>query len=909
MGKSKDKASKSSSSPEFEFDLDFADGGQRNILDDNEVDNLLSNSAHEPQFMDLKGGSTHSKKKGRKDYIDAGPDDRSTKGKIKKKKKSKSTSALEGSLSGFEEDDKSVRKKRSKRKTKKTKGDDDDDDEQSVGSMRSTKSKRSIRKGKSKSKLLTIEDEASLKDKKRIGDLEIENAALLEETAAVRRQLNEAEKSLKKALSEGNSQRANIDLQRELEEYEDAVIEKDELIQKLTEAVDTQLDKVEVLEAKLVRAEDEFCKMEEEMKEMEDVIDDLRGRPPSQVNLYNENTTKSPNGEDKTLDEEILEQLDQRQRDIEKREQELLEKEDLILERETLVKREEDELQKKRSSFLKPQKSFDSVNKDTSSDVDALEAKIKQLEAENNDLEEEIEVLRQHDNGNAVNGISLSRNQEDLRSLKAELADSNEENELLRQELDAFKHLQQTNDEERETFEKKVADSKLENEILRKELDGFKERKNSEFETLRQQIKELKMQKNHAEASSRQMRRMESMRMMDQPESTRTLDVEENEEFGLEVEVEIAELREKIVEQEAHSLKLKQEIGTYINENEDLKQELEERDLEVKNLESQLTSTKETSSKKMKQKDETITFMQNSMMQIMQEKQELDKKLRSSNLDRTQTRLMNRREEDEAEKAKLEAINSELRKLDEENRRLEEELNQFKYDSSLKLKEKESILLELQDELSDVKWELGAREKGADYITLLKDTKERKNHLKKARRDLKEAEEKILELELQNKQILSGRKDLEKEVDALNKGEGGAEQISGLKRQIKSLKQHNTTLEQKLETQSRDSEDLLVEKEAKIQILQFEMHKLQNQSPQTAIRGAVSGIMSGFGRRNEESNENVNNAPKENGKGGNRWGLFGQLSQAATTTNKHIGEMPNGQGVNGGEGFEANETF
>jgi len=936
MGKSKDKAtSKGSAEPSFEFDLDFADGGQRNIFEDNDVDNLLSNSGHEPsQYMSLKGGSTHSKKKGRKDYIDAGPDDRSTRsGKIKKKKKSKSTSALGESVGSF--DDTSVRKKRSKRKKKKKDGEEDDDDDKSVASMRSTRSRRSVRKPKSKSKLTLIEDETSMKDKKRVGDLEIENAALLEETAAVRRQLNDAEKALKKALSEQNQQQANIDLQRELEEYESAVLEKDELIQKLTDAVDTQLDKVEVLQGKLVRAEDEFCKMEEEMKDMEFLIDDLRGRPPSQVNLYTDHDGKSPSGEGKSLDEEILDQLDQREREIEKREKELLEKEDLILDRENSIKQHEDELVKKRSSFLKPQEPFEPVKKDTPSDVEALEAKIKQLKLENSDLSEEIEVLRQDDHGNEVHDSPPHQNGAELRSLKAKLADSNEENELLRQELDGFKHLSNINEEERESqrndFEQKLADTKLENEILRKELDGFKERKTSEFETLRQQITELKMQKNHAEASSRQMRRMESLRMMEEPESARTVEVEGDEEFGLEVEVEIAELREKIVEQEATSLKLKQEIGSYINENEDLKQELEDRDLEMKNLEGQLSATKETSAKKMKQKDETIAFMQNTMMQIMQEKQELDKKLRGSNLDRTTTKLMNGKAEDEAEKARLEAINAELRKLDDENCRLEEELNQFKYDSSLKLKEKESAILELQEELSDVKWELGAREKGADYITLLKDTKERKNALKKARRDLKEAEDKILELELQNKDMLSGKNDLENEIDALNKGEGGAEQISGLKRQIKSLKQHNATLEQKLETQSRDSEDILVEKEAKIQILQFEMHKLQNTPANSAIRGAVSGFITGFGRRNDENETNnghanngstgmdqgsnsmrsgnVDSAARENGKGGNLWGgLFGQRNQAASNS-AMPGIAGGGYGVNGREGFDDNEAF
>jgi len=202
--------------------------------------------------------------------------------------------------------------------------------------------------------------------------------------------------------------------------------------------------------------------------------------------------------------------------------------------------------------------------------------------------------------------------------------------------------------------------------------------------------------------------------------------------------------------------------------------------------------------------------------------------------------------------------------------------------------------LELQEELSDVKWELGAREKGADYVSLLKDRKERNNQLNKTRRALKEAEEKILDLERQMQDHLSSKKDLEKEIVTLSNTEGNAEQIAGLKRQIKSLKAHNATLERKLDTQSRDSEDVLVEKQAKIQILEYELHKIRNE-PQQTVRGAVSGFITGFGRKNNEGESNSAHgrpnagsntiegigspemsAANESGKSGNLWGIFGQ---------------------------------
>jgi hypothetical protein len=955
MGKTKDKGLKKAKGPElsarptFEFDLEFeGKASTSHKIDDNDdvrsisssaskkmmkkMKNILNRSSKKLSNSDLDNRSNHSqikKKKGSTqppadtDFFDAGPDDRSTKGgKIKKKKKKgQSVPTLGekkgGSISNGLDDDMSSRKKKSKKKKKKPKNDDDDDF--SVESSRSTRSKKFKKKG---GDLLgmSLDVDTSFTDQRRMNDMEIENAALVEETVIIRRQLNEAEKALKKALSEQNPQQANFDqirevemaqneareLKSELEEYEDAVIEKDELIQKLTEAVDAQLDKVELLEVQLVRAEEEFVKMEEEMKEMEDEIEDLRiVSPPGQVKHDNDQNGNSTNDGDKMLDEEILEQLEKREREIEKREQELLDKEDYVLERETMIKQQDEELKRKRSSLLKPQLSFDSSDKeinghDISIEVDELKAKIIQLEAENNDLSEEIECLRAHDTATIVQDTTLAhQHDEELESL-------------------------------RDSFDKKMEDSKLENEILRQELDDFKQRKNSENEELRQQIEELKKQKTHVEASSRQVRRMESVRMI-VPESTITLDIDDGEEeFGLEVEVEIAELREKIVEQEERSRKLKQEIVTHINENVDLKQELQERENELKELEWQLSANKEASAKKMKQKDETITFMQNTMMQTTLEKQELDKKLRGSNLDRTQTKLMNHQGADEEEKAKLEAINTQLRKLDDENRLLEDELNQFKYKSSLQLKEKESAILQLQEELSDVKWELGAREKGADYVTLLKDRKERKDQLIKARKDVKIAEEKILELELQNKEWLSSKKDLEEEIKSLTMNEDVGEQISGLKRQIKSLKQHNTALERKLDTESRDSSDRIREKEAKIRILEFEMEKLRTAPPQTpirgtAIRGAVSGFITGFGRNDTEVNtdftseddetkstktENTDSTAKENGKPAKIWSLFGS-KQRPTNRNNGIGNEVNQREsmINSQDGFKDNETL
>eukprot|EP00980_Cylindrotheca_fusiformis_P024317 scaffold11726_cov112-Cylindrotheca_fusiformis.AAC.11 len=146
--------------------------------------------------------------------------------------------------------------KKSKKKSKKSAPDDSGSDgEASTKSGLSKKRKKKKKKKKSLEELRESEDE----------DLFEENEALHEEVISLRRKLNvrgdtmemtQMQMDLKRALNEA------AELKSEIDEYEEAVAEKDGLIKKLTEAVDCQLDKVEYLELKLQRAEDEFVKME-----------------------------------------------------------------------------------------------------------------------------------------------------------------------------------------------------------------------------------------------------------------------------------------------------------------------------------------------------------------------------------------------------------------------------------------------------------------------------------------------------------------------------------------------------------------------------------------------------------------------------------------------------------------------
>merc|ERR1711907_740091 len=134
---------------------------------------------------------------------------------------------------------------------------------------------------------------------------------------------------------------------------EDAVIEKDGLIRKLTEAVDAQLDKVEYLESKLERAEEEFCKMEDEMKDMEDAIEALRSG----------STDGTREGDHKCdiASEQKLVEMVERERCIEEREKILSEKEDEIREREISVQKEKEELRIKGDKISNEEELSDDV--------------------------------------------------------------------------------------------------------------------------------------------------------------------------------------------------------------------------------------------------------------------------------------------------------------------------------------------------------------------------------------------------------------------------------------------------------------------------------------------------------------------------------------------------------------------
>jgi hypothetical protein len=697
--------------------------------------------------------------------------------KTKKKNKSLSSSSHSRGTKGSKDEERSVRSGTKKTKRARSKSSDriknGSSDDKSVDTTRS----RSIRSGKKKPDTSSMDDESRQPESGKAADevmdsfnpvesdgavieLERQNQALLEEIEILRQQLcdidvmdkecsarnpaelDELRRELNVALCE------SIELKQEVEECEEALMEKDRLIKKLTDAMDAQLDKVEYLELKLQRAEEEFCNMEDEMKDMEDVIEALKS-----------------------------------------------------------------------ASLLKGTKdSTSSVAIPSNNAIESL--LVKEMESKILELTKENELLNEYARERKVKEQAIQdQRDEEIRSIQVGIN----------------KQLQEMDDE---------------NESLRQNIEEMKREQKSVEAKFRQQIEELRKENSRLEIASQ-----------------RPDDVGGNgpsEDYVYELEVEIADLREKIVEFEDHSRRQKEEIALVFVENEEVKQDLRDREVELRDLEAQFLETKATSTKKMKQKDETISFMQTEMMRIMQEKQKLDQILREKKLNANESDLMSSHHkegaDEEAEHARLQAINDQLQQLDEENRSLEEKLKEAHYTHSMRLKEKQGIILDLQEELNDAKWELGARKEGADYITLLKDRKERKRDLDKARKELKKAVERISDLERENTELVSSKQDLEKEVQSLNKSVlsmDSGEYVSGLKRQIKSLKQHNMALERKVQVESRDAEEKLRIQEAKIRVLEHDLEKSKNPA-----RAALKRVFYNFGSNDEDIDEDAVGATK-----------------------------------------------
>mmetsp|Transcript_26554 Transcript_26554/g.64744 ORF Transcript_26554/g.64744 Transcript_26554/m.64744 type:complete len:872 (+) Transcript_26554:149-2764(+) len=584
---------------------------------------------------------------------------------------------------------KKTRKGLKKKKSTRIKGggsydDDDSVDDKSTKSGKSARSKtRGGKKKKKKKKKVSMDDITESDDEEFLDEFE----ALQEEVLSLRRKLNMKDDSMemtqlqmdmKRAMNEAN------ELKSEIDEYEEAVAEKDGLIKKLTEAVDCQLDKVEYLELKLQRAEEEFVKMEDEMREMEDEIEEVRENGGIVGGDLGD-------GEGGAVDGERIAEVVERERDLEERENDLLMKEQELLDREkTLVDREEAiEIEEEKLSDQK----------------DDLRMKELQFEEREREQLENNQIT----SGGLVSTYELEEKQEEINTLKRNLALKTGEVHELRGQLS------------RGTGSGGGANANA----LREENDRLKVRL-SNYEA---QEKELLQSRNEEIRNIQKGAEKQMQDLFDQNETLKR----RVEALTLEqADIQHSDMNVQLRKKDEFALRQQKELEQVYQENDELKEDLADTTQKLKKAEIQVREYKGSANKKTKQKDETIDFLQGEMVRLTMEKQQLDKdfQVKVKEVETLQVKFANVGQDEEAEMLRIQAFTEQIRVLDTTNQDLESKLKKIEENYSKQLKEKENKIQEMQ----------GQGSKGGGYARS-------RIQLSQAQGELRQAKDKIEELE------------------------------------------------------------------------------------------------------------------------------------------------------------------
>lgn len=636
----------------------------------------------------------------------------------------------EASLSGDED---SHERSKSK-KTKKSVSTEED-----LSSKKKKKKKKSYDEGSKTSRKKSKKAKKKIYDdydeyEEELEELEEENQMLAEEVADLRRRLNTRSDNMELEQLQMDLKRAENEaeeLRLEMDEYEEAVAEKDTLIKKLTEAVDCQLDKVEYLELKLQRAEDEFINMEDEMQEMEDEIEELR--------------VASVMGDNKSHHSGlgIGDDLDDREAELEDKENALVMREQELLEREKELVDREDEIADLREKL----------------DDEKAELRMKQLQLEEKDRDaQHTSSSTDPGYGGFRSGIGgnthlLQARQEEINNLKRDLALKTGEVHELRGQLN-----RQANG-----GVDRYAPPESDSDILRQENARLKERV-------------LFLEANERNVAADQDDQMKEMKLGVNKQLQEL--VSENKTLQGTIEKltwENEDLRgdgfrdqvnQQLFEKDEQAKRQREEIDQVWKENESLKEELNELKSSMKGSSAEVAETKRAIDRKMKQKDETITFMQGEMVRLTMEKQETEKKLHQKVREfEVFQEASNAGDDLEAEMQRIQAFNEQIRVLDEEKLAVQHELEKVKSDHKLALKEKDAKILEAEEDLADLKRAIQAHKTG-NTVTLLDERNAMKDQLKAAKQDLVEIKVQVSKMEKKKKEISSLEKKLKKERES-----------------------------------------------------------------------------------------------------------------------------------------------
>jgi len=697
---------------------------------------------------------------------------------------------------------------------------------------------------------VTVGNDTDEDDKNDAINLKADNKDLLAETVVLRQQLQEAlametAEMTQLRLEVQRYQKENSDLRTELVELEGFIEEKDELITTLTEAVDVQMEKVEVLELQLQRAEQEFCVMEDELKELQDQNAILRPSIGNDGNDENDesessmgilplrgvhhrtNNDSSQSSFDGELlrrdllersqlepgDDDKMDEILRREIRLRQREKELLDLEERLNMREAAqVEFDHDDVgQKKTQGFSKTVPTSSSRVRDY--DADDEEHEISRLKWKVTTLETRVAELESELDGEGDASIIIANLKERLEGSGKEISRMQEKNNSLQQAYLKKMDQEKANQIEHELQIKTIQDG---NNTLIQEMYHDNRSLQTQITILQEQNENLK-----------------------QLIPEEGIDPRDHAMAGLQNE--IAGLLEKIVEKELEVKMRNDKVSRLETEIEERDNDIKEIKLELSALNDQVKDIKATTSKKMTQKDETIAFMQNEMVQIMKEKSQVQQQQQvitvakertpewggmmsgfSMRQERTPsftgTKHERTSQDEEDEIARVQAFNKLISQLDQDNQKIQEELKRARYKHTIELKEKDARILEIEEELADLNYEMKAR-KEADYVSLLKDRKERRIELEKTKKLLKKSEDEKGDLRREIESLTQHQRDLENDVADLNKSlvsRDSGDYVSGLKRQIRSLKEHNMTLERKSEIEGAITQEIMDKQEAKI---------------------------------------------------------------------------------------------
>jgi hypothetical protein len=321
---------------------------------------------------------------------------------------------------------------------------------------------------------------------------------------------------------------------------------------------------------------------------------------------------------------------------------------------------------------------------------------------------------------------------------------------------------------------------KEENDMLKKRIAGYEAVEREMQESRDEEIRGIQL------GADEQMQKR-----LDQNESLK------RQIEALKLESINSDIHKELNKKDEFAQRQQEEIDQVWRENETLKDEVKNLSSRLKKAETELAETKASCDKKMKQKDETVDFMQGEMVRLTMEKK----------LVGIQTMSSGSPEDEEAEMMRLKAFNDQIRVLDEMNRDLESKLKQARSDHDNELKEKDSRILELEEDVEDLQLTIKTDNGDAGIDTLKSGKEERKKkELKRIKTELKESKKRISELET--------------EIGEMKKKVG-----EDFEHQIKSLEQTNEKLERKLKAENDESAQTIRLRDEKINLLEQELEE------------------------------------------------------------------------------------